>query len=144
MKRYTSVDEFIAGTKSRRQELMKLREVLNKTELEETVRWGAPCYTFNGKNVVGIGAFQSYVGLWFFQGALLADPKNVLINAQEGKTKALRQWRFENAADIDPKTIKAYVKEAIAIALSGKEGICVFRHFVLLLAKGLTGNNVMD
>jgi uncharacterized protein YdeI (YjbR/CyaY-like superfamily) len=43
--------------------------------------------------VVGIGSFKSYFGLWFHQGALLSDDENVLINAQEGKTKALRQWR---------------------------------------------------
>ena len=76
---------------------------------------------FDGKNVVGIGAFKSYVGLWFYQGALLADSKNVLINAQEGKTKALRQWRSQSKRDIDARLIKAYIKEAIGVQQGGGE-----------------------
>ena len=60
-----------------------------ETELLETIKWGVPVYTLNDKNVLGMGAFKSYVGIWFFQGAFLDDPQKKLINAQEGKTKAL-------------------------------------------------------
>lgn len=81
----------------------------------------APCYTYLGKNVVGIGAFKSYFGLWFFQGTLLPDKNKQLISAQEGKTKALRQWRMTSAADIKPTMIKRYVKEAIAVVDAGRE-----------------------
>ncbi len=66
------------------------------------------------KNVVGLGAFKSYFGLWFHQGALLADKNQVLINCQEGKTKALRQWRMTDKKEIDARTINAYIKEANA------------------------------
>lgn len=121
MKRYESVDAYIEGAEQWQAELMQLRKILQSTPLEETVKWGAPCYTFEGKNVVGIGAFKSYVGLWFFQGALLQDPENVLINAQEGKTKALRQWRFTTKKEIKSRLIKAYVNEAIQLQASGKE-----------------------
>ena len=76
---------------------------------------GAPCYTLNGKMIVGLGAFKSYVALWFYQGALLADTEGVLINAQEGKTKALRQWRFDSKRAIAARKIKAYVREAISL-----------------------------
>ena len=121
MKRYKTVDAYIAGADDWHEELTKLREILQSTDLEETVKWGAPAYTHNGKNVVGIGSFKSYFGLWFHQGALLSDKKKVLINAQEGKTKALRQWRMHSKKDIQARTIKSYVKEAIAIADSGRE-----------------------
>ena len=121
MKRFKTVDEFILGTEQFRDELIKLREILNSTDLEETVKWGAPCYTSAGKNVVGIGAFQSYFGLWFFQGALIDDKNNVLINAGEGKTKALRQWRMTSAKEIKPRVIKSYVKAAIQIVVDGTE-----------------------
>ena len=121
MKRYKTVDEFVAGVENWHDEIVKLRHILNSTELEETVKWGAPCYTYQGKNVVGVGAFKSYVGLWFHQGALLADKSGVLINAQEGKTKALRQWRFSSAKEIKPRLIKQYVREAITLAAQGKE-----------------------
>ncbi|MEM8834201.1 MAG: DUF1801 domain-containing protein [Planctomycetota bacterium] len=121
MPRATTVDEYIEQSETYHAELTKLRGVLNATCLEETVKWGAPCYTHNGKNVVGLAAFKSYVGLWFHQGALLKDPDKLLINASEGKTKALRQMRFEKMSDIKVRTIKAYVKEAIEHVDAGKE-----------------------
>ncbi|MCP4895410.1 MAG: DUF1801 domain-containing protein [bacterium] len=80
--------------------------------LEEITKWGAPCYTRGGKNVVGPGAFKSYFGLWFFLGALLPDPEGVLVNAQEGTTKALRQWRLTEES-IDANAVAAYVKAAV-------------------------------
>ncbi len=121
MKGAASVDEYIENAEHYQDELRSLRKILTATDLEETVKWGAPCYVIDGKNIVGIGAFKSYVGLWFHQGALLKDPEGVLINAQDGKTKAQRQWRFTSAKEIKPKLIKAYVNEAIGLARAGKE-----------------------
>jgi len=120
MKRSKTVDDYLANASQFRDELAELREILNATGLDETVKWGAPCYTWNGKNVVGLGSFKSYVGLWFFQGAQLKDSKRKLVNAQEGKTKALRQWRFASANEIDRELIEKYVAEAIEIERSGK------------------------
>jgi uncharacterized protein YdeI (YjbR/CyaY-like superfamily) len=65
-----------------------------------------------GKNILGLSAFKNYVGLWFFQGGTLKDTHKVLMNAQEGKTAAMRQWRFSSIEEIDVALIKAYVKEA--------------------------------
>jgi uncharacterized protein YdeI (YjbR/CyaY-like superfamily) len=120
MKRSKSVDDYIRESAFWQAELKRLREILKKTELTEEIKWGGPCYTYDGKNVVGLGAFKSYVGLWFHQGALLKDDKKRLINAQEGKTRALRQWRMTSASDIKPAIIKAYVNEAIQLVKSGK------------------------
>ncbi len=80
MKRYKTDDAYSEGAEFWKDELIQLRKILNSTKLEETVKWGGPCYTFDRKNVVGMGAFKSYCGLWFFQGDLLSDPKKVLIN----------------------------------------------------------------
>ena len=121
MNRYTSVDDYIAGAESWRPELEKLREILRSTALTEEVKWGAPCYTYKGKNLVGLAAFKGWVCLWFHQGALLKDDSQVLVNAQEGKTKALRQWRMTSAKDIKPAIIKRYVREAITLVDAGKE-----------------------
>jgi uncharacterized protein YdeI (YjbR/CyaY-like superfamily) len=121
VKRYTSVQDYLEGNQQYREELVLLRDLLIDSELEETIKWGAPCYTINGKNVIGIGAFKSYVGLWFHQGVFLKDPAKVLINASEGTTKALRQWRFKGIDDINPKLVKTYVDEAIANQREGKE-----------------------
>lgn len=95
--------------------------IIRETELEETVKWGAPCFTYQGKNILGLSRFKSYVGIWFHQGVFLKDPYQVLVNASEGKTKALRQWRFSSKAEIDPLKVKSYILEAIANAKAGKE-----------------------
>ncbi len=121
MKRHKTVDDYIDSAEDWQTELKQLRKILNSTPLEETVKWGGPCYTYEGKNVVGLGAFKSYFGLWFHQGALLTDKKKVLINCQDGKTKALRQWRMNSKKEIDAKLIKAYIKEAIENHHKGAE-----------------------
>lgn len=111
-------DEFFAHLSQWKEELLALRKILLQTGLEETFKWGKPTYTSNGKNIVGISDFKSYCGLWFFQGALLADTAKVLINAQEG-TKAMRSMRFASTKEIDEKLIKAYVAEAVANETKG-------------------------
>lgn len=121
MKRFTTVDDYIAQAENFQPELIRLREILQATRLSETVKWGSPCYTFDDKLVVGLAAFKSYVGLWFYQGALLSDPHRVLQNAQDGKTKAMRQWRFQGLKEIQARPIRAYVKEAIELQQQGRE-----------------------
>jgi len=113
MQKSTTVDEYILNSGAGKELLLVLRDILKNTELEETVKWGAPCYTINGKNVIGLGAFKSYTGMWFFQGALLKDTEKVLVNAQEDLTKALRQWHFKTTDELDEKLILKYVNEAI-------------------------------
>ena len=120
MKRFNTVDAYIAGHPDWANELVRIREILHSTELEEAVKWGAPGYTCDGKNMSGAGAFKRHISLWFHQGALLSDPDGVLANAQEGKTIAMRQWRIGSAKDIKARTIKAYVKEAIKLQRAGK------------------------
>ncbi len=121
MKRHKTADDYFANAEIWRDEQKQLREILRSTDLTEEVKWGGPCYTYDGQNVVGIGGFKSYFGLWFHQGALLKDKNKVLINAQEGTTKALRQWRMQSAKDIKPSLIKAYVREAISLVRQGKK-----------------------
>lgn len=121
MKRYKTVDAYIDGVDRWQIELRHLREILQSTPLVETVKWGAPCYTHKGKNVVGLAAFKNWFCLWFHQGALLRDKDEVLVNAQEGTTKALRQWRMMSSADIEAALIRRYVTEAIGLVDAGKE-----------------------
>ena len=121
MKRYKTVDAYVDSLDQWHDEIVKLREILNSTALTEEVKWGMPVYTHDGKNVAGIAAFKEHFGVWFYQGALLEDKENVLINCQEGRTKAMRQWRMTNQKDIKVRLIKAYVKESIANFSAGKE-----------------------
>ncbi len=104
-----------------REGICQLREIVLKTELQEELKWGAPVYTFNGKNVLGIMAFKHHFGIWFFNGVFLSDPLNVLQNAQEGKTKAMRHWKFTRNEDIEIPAVLAYVKEALENQKKGLE-----------------------
>ncbi len=93
--------------------LQLLRSLALQTELQETIKWNSPVYTIENKHVLGIMAFKSYFGIWFFQGVFLKDPDKVLENAQDGKTKAMRHWKFKSAEEIDAKRVLAYFNEAI-------------------------------
>jgi len=101
--------------------MIRLREIVNRTELKEDFKWNFPVYTVNGKNVIGLGRTKNYMGIWFFQGVFLKDESGLLINAQEGKTKALRQLRFASEEEIDESLLLSYLKEAIQNQKEGKE-----------------------
>lgn len=113
------VDKYIESQVKYKDSLVLLRNILLKTELEESLKWSAPVYTINGKNVIGLAAFKNHFCIWFFNGVFLKDEKKLLVTAQE-KTKALRQMRFESINDIDEDTVLAYAKEAIENQKLGK------------------------
>ena len=103
------------------EELAILQEIIGKTALEKTIKWGIPVYTYNGRNVVGIAGFKSHFTLWFYNGVFLKDERNLLTNAQEGKTKSLRQWRFTSGDQINESLILAYIHESIANEKAGMQ-----------------------
>jgi uncharacterized protein YdeI (YjbR/CyaY-like superfamily) len=115
-----TVDNYILEAAHWHNELIALRRILQSTDLDETTKWGMPCYTYENKNIVGMCGFKSYFGLWFHQGVFLSDPENVLINAQSGKTKGLRQWRMTAMNDINATAVKSYIEESIDHAKAGK------------------------
>lgn len=94
-------------------ELDVLRSIIKKTELIETKKWGGEVYVIGNKNVLGIGGFKNFFTIWFFNGVFLKDKAQVLVNANEGVTKGLRQWRFTSAEEINEKLILHYINEAI-------------------------------
>ena len=100
-------------------EIAEMRRVLASLAMNEERKWGKPTYTVDGKNIVILQGFKEYFGLGFFQGALLKDPKKVLV--QLGQVQAGRVMKFTSAKDIAAKaaTIKAYVREAMAVEKAG-------------------------
>ncbi|QEG24403.1 YdeI/OmpD-associated family protein [Mariniblastus fucicola] len=120
MKKPKSVEDYIASQEKWDAELTKLRETMLSTGLEETIKWSIPVYVHNGKNVVGIAGFKNHFGVWFYEGAELPDPQDVLTNAQEGKTQSMRHWKMASAKDIKVRALKAYVKEAMKVAATKK------------------------
>jgi uncharacterized protein YdeI (YjbR/CyaY-like superfamily) len=102
-----------------RTEIAALRRILSGFDLKEERKWGKPCYTTDGRNVVIIQGFKEYCALGFFQGALLKDRKKLLV--QLGQVQAARVMKFTGAREIATKaaTIKAYLREAVAAAKAG-------------------------
>lgn len=115
------IESYYAREQPFQEGIQQLREVVLQTELQEALKWGAPVYTLNNKNVLGIMAFKHHFGIWFFNGVFLSDPLSVLENAQEGKTKAMRHWKFTRLEQIDPAAVLAYVSEAIENQKKGLE-----------------------
>lgn len=102
------------------EEIILLRSIVLDCGLTEELKWGCPCYLHQKRNIVLIHTFKDYCALLFFKGALLKDPKGILIQQTEN-VQAARQIRFTNIREIIDRreTIKAYVSEAIAAEEAG-------------------------
>lgn len=106
------VDQYIGKHLKFEALLYTLRNILLESGLEETIKWGAPTYILNNKNLIGLAAFKNHVSLWFHQGVFLKDECQVLINAQE-KTKYMRQMRFKCLYDLDENVVRQYINECV-------------------------------
>jgi uncharacterized protein YdeI (YjbR/CyaY-like superfamily) len=114
------VDFFFNASGRWQEEFLMLRAVVLKAPLTEQLKWGQPCYSVNNSNIVLIHGFKEYCALLFFKGALMKDPAGILIQQTEN-VQAARQIRFTSSQEISKmeKTLKAYVKEAMAVEAAG-------------------------
>jgi uncharacterized protein YdeI (YjbR/CyaY-like superfamily) len=101
-------------------EYRKLRTIALNCGLTEELKWGCPCYTFKGSNIVLIHGFKEYCAFLFFKGALLHDADGILIQQTENVQSA-RQIRFTDLQQIldMEATLKAYIYEAIEVEKAG-------------------------
>ena len=121
MDKSEKVEAYYAEEHRFKKGIATLRDLVLETGLEETFKWMFPTYTFKNKNVLAICKFKNHFGIWFFNGVFLKDAKNILENAQEGKTQAMRHWKFTSVDDIDCMAVKAYMNEAIENQRKGIE-----------------------
>ena len=103
-----------------KEEIKRLRTIVLDCGLNEELKWGCPCYTFEKTNIVLIHVFKEYCALLFFKGSLLQDPEGILIQ-QTKNVQVPRQMRFTSAREIArmKSIIKAYIFEAIEVEKSG-------------------------
>lgn len=115
-----ALDPWFAKAKNWQDEIARLREILLECDLAEESKWGKPTYTLDGANIVLIMPLKETCTLLFIKGALLDDPKDILVQAGK-ESQAQRQMRFTSAAQISKMkaTIKGYVKKAIEAEQSG-------------------------
>ena len=114
------VDFFFTKAKQWQQEFKKLRSIILDCGLTEELKWGKPCYTLQGNNIVLIHGFKEYCALLFFKGALLKDSRRILIQQTEN-VQAARQIRFRSVQEIVKleRVLKAYVREAVEAEKAG-------------------------
>ena len=114
------VDFYFNKAKKWQEEFEKLRMIIRDCGLTEELKWGVPCYTFEKRNIVLIHGFKEYCALLFFKGALLKDPKGILIQ-QTKNVQSGRQIRFTSVREIVKMKpiLKAYIYEAIEVEKAG-------------------------
>jgi uncharacterized protein YdeI (YjbR/CyaY-like superfamily) len=114
------VDFYFNKAEKWQEEIKKLRTIMLDCGLTEELKWGVPCYTVERRNIVLIHVFKEYCAILFHKGALLSDPKNILITQTENVQSA-RQIRFTNTQAIDEleASIKDYIYEAVEVEQAG-------------------------
>jgi uncharacterized protein YdeI (YjbR/CyaY-like superfamily) len=114
------VDWYFTKAKAWQEELLLLRTIALASGLTEELKWGHPCYTLAGANVFLMHTFKEYCALLFHKGALLKDPKGILVQ-QTAHVQSARQIRFTSAKEIVKMKaiIGAYIQEAISIEQAG-------------------------
>jgi uncharacterized protein YdeI (YjbR/CyaY-like superfamily) len=114
------VDWYFDKAKQWPNEIKKLRSIALGTGLTEELKWGCPCYTLQGVNIVLIHTFKEYCALLFFKGALFKDPEGILVQ-QTKNVQSARQIRFASLKQINAMkaVVTAYIHEAIAVEKSG-------------------------
>ena len=114
------VDAYLSRATKWRSEMEKLRELVLECPFTEELKWGKPCYAYEGTNIVLIIGFKDYCSYLFCKGALLKDPAGILVKAGEN-TQAARQARFTDIGDIvkNTSTLRAYLREAIEAEKAG-------------------------
>lgn len=118
----SKVDAFVEQSSRWQAEFALLRELVLSCGLEESLKWGKPCYALEGKNVVLLHGFKAYCAVLFFKGALLKDEAGILVQQTEN-VQAARQARFTSVTEIKKlrAVLKAYVAEAITLEQSGAQ-----------------------
>jgi uncharacterized protein YdeI (YjbR/CyaY-like superfamily) len=103
-------------------ELKELRRIVLDCGFKEEVKWGVPCYTLNGQNVVLVSALKDFAAISFFKGSLMPDPEEMLTSPGEN-SQATRYMKFTDVDSIiiNEDTIKEYLLSAIEIEKSGKK-----------------------
>lgn len=114
------VDYYFEKDNPWKEGINRLRQIILDTNLVEELKWGCPCYTYNGKNIVLIHIFKEYFAVLFFKGALINDIAGLLTQQSEN-VQATRQMRFTTLSEIETHVaaLRDYIFEAVNIEEKG-------------------------
>ena len=121
MAKVETVEDYLDLHPKWKNELIVLRNLINTYPFNEGLKWSRPVYDIDGKNILGIGAFKDHYGIWFFNGGLHEKHTKLLQNAQEGKTHAMRQIKWDKESGPEMGELSKYIDESIQIHKTGKK-----------------------
>ena len=108
------VDAYIAKSADfARPLLAQVREVVHAAcpDVEETLKWGMPSFTWRGKILCGMAAFKQHMTLWFWEGRAIVDSDK----GDKGDEAMGQFGRITRKADLPGKReLAGYVKQAMA------------------------------
>lgn len=113
------VDAYLLKHPQWQGQLMAAREVLQATALVESIKWGGPAWSLEGRVLIGLAAYKKHCAVWFHHGVFLKDLAQRLMTAQES-TRGMRQWRMLEGERLDVSLFRRYVKETIANERAGR------------------------
>lgn len=119
---HTGVDDYLHNLEQWKAEMERLRAILLGCGLSETLKWGKPCYTFEGANIAILQGFRETCALMFFKGVLLEDPDGIL--EKPGKhSRFARRVPLTGVGEIEElaPVLEAYVREAVEAEREGRE-----------------------
>ncbi|MAT07455.1 MAG: hypothetical protein CL424_20715 [Acidimicrobiaceae bacterium] len=122
MRDFDDVDAYLAASEQWPAEVAALREVLLGCDLDESIKWGKPCYSLDGSNIALMQEMKNFLALMFFKGSLLDDPEGVL-HDQGPNSRAAKRMQFTSVDDVRrlAEVVPVYVEQAIDVERQGLE-----------------------
>ncbi len=116
------VDAYISRSTKWPDEMNALRQILLSCGLTDEIKWGKPCFSHEGANIVILQEMKDFLALMFFKGALLSDSDGVLEEQGPNSRSALRIC-FTSTDDVTrlADTVTEYIAEAVAVEEAGLE-----------------------
>ncbi len=120
MRSYPDVDAYLADARRWHDETVALRAVVLGAGLDEAIKWGKPCYSFQGGNVAIIQPFKPHLALMFFKGTLMRDPEGLLVPQGENSQAAMRV-EFTSVDEVAARAdaVRALLAEAVELERTG-------------------------
>jgi uncharacterized protein YdeI (YjbR/CyaY-like superfamily) len=114
------VDAYIGRSAKWPDEMTELRPILLDRGLDESIKWGKPCFSHQGRNIAIMQEMNDFLSLMFFKGMLIEDTEGILRSQGENTRSALR-IELTSVTDVrqHADAIRAYVDQAIAIEDAG-------------------------
>jgi hypothetical protein len=113
MRSYPSFDAYLDAQAPLQQAVIrKVRALVKRSapQLVESVKWGNGCWVDGRAPIAYVYCAPDHVQFGFMHGSALADPRGLL----QGSGRFVRHVKLRRAADVAPRVLAAFLREAVA------------------------------